>query len=867
MSYSSLRRLSGWVVLLGCVRSASADNFVFTPFCDNVWQTCCELNSETMVNNWARTSPAPVCPVQPNGLDSVTILTDCIVGPTAGPAAGVLFQSNGTFTLGGPLQIGESAEFEGPFVWNSGELTRSGGASGQYAVVYGGLTIQGSAPKTLAGLGGFRLVNAGAATWSGSGSWTIGMIPGGCCPSIFELLPGSTMSVMTDAPILATAFGTGRLENAGQITKQSSSGVSNWAVDLINTGTLRVSSGTVELARSGQSSGLFVVDGGAELAFAGGNYELLPGANITGAGRAVVRGSGTGNGVVVNSNLTLDRLEIASDGRIGGTGLLRVANLFTMAGFCPLSLEILPGALLDVQTTVPTARFGVIDVGGVAEIAAGKVLATAAALTVDPGGEIRIADGGTLGPAQVGGGGAVPIENHGSIRKLPGAGVGLISGTSPQTTLNNREDGVLRCDEGTLEIGKNLGSWGEISIAAGATVRQRGWATYHPGTTFAGDGWFHIDHAGNNSVATGYTLTVPRLRISGVWNAGDGLYGPGNLTITDRLELRGGVLNLPVVTIVPGATLESIGPGFFSANNAIIENHGVMRIFEEIDWSQLNNRPGATLEIAADVQYGTFFHDTIVNQGLVVKSGGAGESIIGGPITNSGGTLRIESGLLNCARPITQSAGAVELAGGNLTIPNGQPVTLNGGRLHGAGLLGAVLINNAGAVAPGNEVGALLVGGNYSQGAGGSLRIQLGGTAEGQFDRLAVTGNAALNGGLNLERVNGFVPQLGDQFTILTTTGTRSGTLGQVSGVQIGGGLKFAVSYTASSVVVSVVTGGTTPGDLDGDGTVGQGDLAGLLSSYGLCHGDAGFNPAADLNGDGCVGQGDLALLLANYGS
>lgn len=55
-------------------------------------------------------------------------------------------------------------------------------------------------------------------------------------------------------------------------------------------------------------------------------------------------------------------------------------------------------------------------------------------------------------------------------------------------------------------------------------------------------------------------------------------------------------------------------------------------------------------------------------------------------------------------------------------------------------------------------------------------------------------------------------------------------------------------------------------GDLDGDGDVDLADLALLLSSYGLCAGDAGFVPQADFDDDGCVDLSDLATLLAHYG-
>lgn len=58
-----------------------------------------------------------------------------------------------------------------------------------------------------------------------------------------------------------------------------------------------------------------------------------------------------------------------------------------------------------------------------------------------------------------------------------------------------------------------------------------------------------------------------------------------------------------------------------------------------------------------------------------------------------------------------------------------------------------------------------------------------------------------------------------------------------------------------------------TPGDIDGDGDVDLADLAALLSSFGLCTGDAGFLAAADIDASGCVELADLTVLLSNFGS
>ncbi|MBW7906764.1 MAG: FG-GAP-like repeat-containing protein [Phycisphaerae bacterium] len=66
--------------------------------------------------------------------------------------------------------------------------------------------------------------------------------------------------------------------------------------------------------------------------------------------------------------------------------------------------------------------------------------------------------------------------------------------------------------------------------------------------------------------------------------------------------------------------------------------------------------------------------------------------------------------------------------------------------------------------------------------------------------------------------------------------------------------------------VRKLICGSPCPGDIDGDGYIGQADLGLLLSSFAKCQGDPGFDPDADIDGDGCVGQSDLGLLLGDFG-
>lgn len=64
---------------------------------------------------------------------------------------------------------------------------------------------------------------------------------------------------------------------------------------------------------------------------------------------------------------------------------------------------------------------------------------------------------------------------------------------------------------------------------------------------------------------------------------------------------------------------------------------------------------------------------------------------------------------------------------------------------------------------------------------------------------------------------------------------------------------------------VVLIAATVCPGDVNGNGTVDQADLAALLAAYNLSDGDAGFDPNADFDQSGTVDQADLAALLSNY--
>ena len=65
----------------------------------------------------------------------------------------------------------------------------------------------------------------------------------------------------------------------------------------------------------------------------------------------------------------------------------------------------------------------------------------------------------------------------------------------------------------------------------------------------------------------------------------------------------------------------------------------------------------------------------------------------------------------------------------------------------------------------------------------------------------------------------------------------------------------------------NVVNFGTLPeGDATDDNCVTLVDFSILVTSFGNCTGDIGFDARADFNDDGCVGLVDFSLLVTNFG-
>lgn len=132
-------------------------------------------------------------------------------------------------------------------------------------------------------------------------------------------------------------------------------------------------------------------------------------------------------------------------------------------------------------------------------------------------------------------------------------------------------------------------------------------------------------------------------------------------------------------------------------------------------------------------------------------------------------------------------SGVYNLQGGTLNVgvlrkgSSGQ-FNFTGGTLH-ASTVAFDLIHDGGVLAPGNSVGMTTIQGNYQQMPDGILEIEINGFDQGDqglvgvagdkigYDWVNVSGSATVQGDLQIVLLDGFRPQTGDTFDVLTAAG------------------------------------------------------------------------------------------------
>ena len=138
-------------------------------------------------------------------------------------------------------------------------------------------------------------------------------------------------------------------------------------------------------------------------------------------------------------------------------------------------------------------------------------------------------------------------------------------------------------------------------------------------------------------------------------------------------------------------------------------------------------------------------------------------------------------------------------------------------------------VTNGGKVKPGASPGTLTIIGPYTQTDTGELEIEFSGTGSGQYDVLAVQGDAMIDGTVALQFINGFAPQQGQQFEFLTTSGTADLSRASFEVQNLEPGFMFDITSSAGGIMMTALNDGvfvpdTLPGDYNTDGVVDAAD-------------------------------------------
>lgn len=352
--------------------------------------------------------------------------------------------------------------------------------------------------------------------------------------------------------------------------------------------------------------------------------------------------------------------------------------------------------------------------------------------------------------------------------------------------------------------------------------------------------------------------------------ADSGAIGPsneadfGHINVTQLLEVSGAQRINPPITIMPQARMEVTGPNESFIGDLFVEGTLDLQsgLLSSAD-KTITVQTGGVVEIHDDaaMKNAGLSSQPIQNNGTVQKTTGTGTGSVvtdfsASFFNNTNGLVHAGTGTLEFAIPVTGNGGDWLIDAGATLLaarpPSFSPgFLINGGSVRGSGVLVVHTFDNqGGTVEPGDSSGVLTIAasadpalpGTYVQGAGATLAIEIGGASPGsQHDQLIIEGSATLDGTLRVTAIDGFSPQVGESFTILTAASVV-GEFADVDQVDFPSQRTVEIDYQDDSVVVRVVSG-DCPDDDDADDD-------GILDCLDNCPNDDNTDQS-DTDGDG----------------
>lgn len=506
--------------------------------------------------------------------------------------------------------------------------------------------------------------------------------------------------------------------------------------------------------------------------------------------------------VITGKSVVLDSDPVAGDGVTNSLELNAGSTLFIAGG---LALTVDGGAASSIGAHIQLA--GTLNLQGATTWTANTIVFDLATATLNNSGDLDL-QGNNASFFDFGAFGSVGLLNNtGSITRSAG------TGTVPfQPRLDN--DGDIEAQSGTIRIdhGGPSASTGTFVAQAGAKVSFHGAHQIGGvGSRVGGPGTVSKSGGGGTNQITainaGAVFDPARLLLDGVWELqlnvdatvqqlellGGARGGSGTLTVTGQATFGGTFATLR------GTGTTTLGSTATISNDLALQDSHSLNLGPSTTWSagdigvaadaDVNVGSGEQLDITGTGTLQGSGSGLLNNAGTVTKSS-VGTNAFNADVSNSG-TFDLQAGIVDMqSGTFTQSAGLTDVkSGATLTGgASGTSAVLNGGTLKGGGTIGGSLNNAGGTMGPGASPGTLTIGGNYTQGPGGTLRAEIAGTTPGtQHDRLVIGGTASLAGTLAIARDPGFDPQLSDTFEVLHSNGVLSGDFATVTGTGING--------------------------------------------------------------------------------
>ena len=348
-----------------------------------------------------------------------------------------------------------------------------------------------------------------------------------------------------------------------------------------------------------------------------------------------------------------------------------------------------------------------------------------------------------------------------------------------------------------------------ISTATNTVVSSIPVANGAVGVAVTPNGKFvYVSNVNGNTVSVINTITntVVDLITVGISPIGVAVTPDGKFVYVANSTMNSGGAGVASVSVIATATntvIDTIKVGVFPfafgsfiGPNIIVSRGGPLLVASDaaltpLGFGQFIDFNGGTLKAIGNLVTSRTI-SLLANGGIVDTNGF--NAIFSGSIINSGSLTKIGAGTLTLSGTNTYTGG---------TIINGGTLVVDGPQSLG---FGNVILNNGVLTADPQTIN---VYGNYTQNAGGTLLLTIGGTGPGQHDSLNVSGLATLGGTLQLVPTGGFVPKPGDKLSIVRAAGGISGEFANVlNGFSV---FRTELLYGSNSVILDFLSALFTP--------------------------------------------------------